>query len=324
MQEREIVLRLNAMGDILLAIPVLRALALNGSEVHLVIHQRWQQLAGFFPAKVHLYTGTGGLLKLVNELKLLKPRAVYDLQGKLASIAIRSMLAAPITRVYQKRSFGEQFSALRGSYPLRVADTKPVWQKYGMACGIELPNPDPRLELTEEYLQECEKLLADLDLRKKDFVALHPSASKSGKEFPDELTITLQKKLNVKVAIIGTGNSKIELCESTIDLRNKIDLYHLPGILKLAKAVVSSDSGPMHLARAVETPVAALFFQTCPSLGFSPVPGKNVIIISRALDCKPCSLHGQNSICPEKHFNCRNIDITETVEKISALLETLS
>ncbi len=324
MSEREIVLRLNAMGDILLAVPVLRALAANNSEVHLVMHQRWHDLAAFIPANVHLYTGTGGLLKLVAELKTLQPRAVYDLQGKLASIAIRTMLAAPITRVYQKRSMTEQFHALRGHYPLRIADDKPVWHKYGMACGVELHNPDPRLNFTESYLRECEELADNLGLIPENFVALHPQASKPGKEFPAELTAALQKHSSRKIALIGTGTTPIELFNSSVDLRNKISLYHLPGILKLARAVISSDSGPMHLARSVETPVAAIFFQTCPSLGFSPVPGKNVMVLSQNLSCKPCSLHGQNSVCPEKHFKCRQIDVKQTVESIMSFLENLA
>jgi heptosyltransferase-2 len=91
--------------------------------------------------------------------------------------------------------------------------------------------------------------------------------------------------------------------------------------MKLSAGIISSDSGPMHLARACEIPVVGIFVQTDPSLGFSPVPGKNVMVISNPLPCKPCSLHGQRQVCPEGHFACRKFNPEEVAEKISRFLE---
>jgi len=317
MSETEIVLRLNAMGDILLTVPTLRAIAERGINVHLVIHGRWAQLGEFLPASVHYYNGTGSLIRLTGQLKKLHARAVFDLQGKLSTIAMRSMLNAPITRVYQKRNFNEQLLALRGKYPLRLSDQRPVWQKYGEVCGVNLDNPDAALNLSHDYIDACRKILHELDLPEKQFILLHPDASKPGKQIPAALLAALQHGLPLMTAIIGTGSAELPSGIKALDLRNRFSLYHLPGIISLAAAVVSSDSGPMHLARAVGTPLAALFFQTCPSLGFAPIPADNVMVISEPMPCKPCSLHGQNFECPEGHFACRNVNISDTVEKIS-------
>ena len=317
MPDTEIVLRLNAMGDILLTVPTLRAIAAQGIDVHLVIHSRWAQLAGFFPATVHYYSGTGSLIKLANQLKKLHARAVFDLQGKLSTIALRSLLNAPITRVYQKRNISEQLMAIRGKYPLRFFDQRPVWQKYGEVCGVNLDSPDATLNLSQAYLDECRKILHELGLEEKKFILLHPDASNPGKKIPEPLLEGLLKSMPLPTALIGTSSDELPTNLQSMDLRNHFSLYHLPGMLHLAAAVVSSDSGPMHLARAVNTPVAALFFQTCPSLGFAPIPGKNVLVLSEPLACKPCSLHGQNFNCPEGHFACRDVNIASTVEKIS-------
>ncbi len=316
MSDCEIVLRLNAMGDILLTIPTLRAIAREGVETHLVINSRWQQLAGFLPAHVHLFSGTGNLVKLARELKSLNPRALFDLQGKLATIALRNLVNAPITRIYQKRSLGEQFMALRRQYPLRFFDQRPVWQKYAETCGVEVSKPDPSLNLSDAYLAECRELAREAGLSSKGFILIHPEASKPGKEFSQPLLTSLQKLSPLPTAIIGTSKSSLSTEAPHLDLRNRFELYHLPGILKLASAVISSDSGPMHLARAVNTPLAALFMQTCPSLGFAPVPAANVLIISRDLPCKPCSLHGQNDTCPEGHFACRDLEPDATATQV--------
>ncbi len=317
----EIVLRLNAMGDILLTIPTLRALAHNDTEVHLVINERWKDLSEFLPAKIHLYDDSLGLIRLANELKRLRPEALFDLQGKLSTITLRTLINAPITRIYQKRTMGEQLRAIGHKYPLRFSDSRPVWQKYADVCGVTIDKPDASLNLSKEYLEKCKNILHSVGLKEKSFIFIHPEASKAGKIMTNELVKAIQNSSPIQTAIIGTGNSEFS-CESPhLDLRNKFELYYLPGIISFASAVISTDSGPMHLARAVDTPLVAIFLQTDPSLGFSPIPSNNVLVLSESLPCKPCSLHGQNDLCPEKHFKCRHINIDETIKQIFNFLK---
>lgn len=316
MSNIEIVLRLNAMGDILLTIPTLRALAANDTEVHLVINERWKPLSEFLPAKIHYFDGTSSLIHLANDLKRLKPEALFDLQGKLSTIALRTLVNAPIMRVYQKRTINEQFQAIGKKYPLRFIDNRSIWQKYAETCGVTIDKPDASLNFTDEYLEECKKILFDFGLKEKSFIIIHPEASKSGKILTSELVKKIQSVSPFPTVIIGKGNTEFTCETPHIDLRNKIELRYLPGIINYAKAVISSDSGPMHLARAVDVPLAAIFLQTDPSLGFSPIPSENVLVISESLPCKPCSLHGQNDTCPEGHFKCRQIDVDATVTKI--------
>ena len=323
MSHVEVVLRLNAMGDVLLTIPTLRALAANDTEVHLVINERWKDLAEFLPTKVHLYKGTTSMISLANELKRLKPESVFDLQGKLSTIALRTLINAPITRVYQKRTFGEQLQALSRKYPLRLSDSRPVWQKYADVCGVSIEKPDAALNLSDSYIDECRKILETNGLKEKSFIFIHPEASKPGKVMTAEFVKAIQDASPLPTAIIGTGNSEFSCRAPHLDLRRRFELRLLPGVLSLAKAVISSDSGPMHLARAVNTPLVAVFLQTDPSLGFSPIPSENTLVISENLPCKPCSLHGQNDNCPEGHFKCRQIDIGKTVKQIFDFLGKL-
>jgi heptosyltransferase-2 len=321
MSNVEIVLRLNAMGDILLTVPTLRALAANDTEVHLVINERWKALAEFLPAKVHYYDGATSLIHLANELKRLRSEALFDLQGKLSTIALRTMVNSPITRVYQKRTVGEQLQAIGHKYPLRFSDSRPVWQKYAETCGVTIDKPDASLNLSNDYLKECRDVLNSFNLKEKTFIVIHPEASKVGKVMMPELVNAIQKASPIPTVLVGTGNTKFSCTTPHIDLRNKFSLRLLPGVLNLASAVISSDSGPMHLARAVNTPLVAIFLQTAPSLGFSPIPSDDTLVISEDLPCKPCSLHGQNDNCPEGHFKCRQIDIELTLSKIFEFLK---
>lgn len=322
MPENEIVIRLSAMGDILLTVPTLRALGKNGINVHLVISSRWAELSEFLPAQVHLFSGTGSFMNLANSLRQLKANSVFDLQGKLSTIALRMFLDAPLTRVYQKRTVSEQIFAIRRKYPLRFIDQRPIWQKYAEICGTDVTKDDALLNLSDEYIEMSGKGLLEFGLRKEDFILLHADASKPGKLLPDSLVREFVKRSPAQIALIGTGNRPID-CDfsNLLDLRNRIPLNALPGVMKHAKAVISSDSGPMHLARAVGTPLVALFFQTCPSLGFIPIPADNVMVISENLPCKPCSLHGQNNECPEGTSACRNVNIEKIVSDTYSFLK---
>ena len=165
----ELVIRLNAMGDILLAIPAVRQLQNEGVNVHWLINKRWEELAPLLPAKVHLYDGAFNLLKMVKKFKLLNFSRVHDLQGKVASIIIRNLINKPITK-YCKRSFYEQVNAFRGIYPLVGADPEPVWKRYANAMNLKITEPNADLELSSSYMSECRDLLKSFDLKPNSYL----------------------------------------------------------------------------------------------------------------------------------------------------------
>jgi heptosyltransferase II len=82
--------------------------------------------------------------------------------------------------------------------------------------------------------------------------------------------------------------------------------------------VISNDSGPMHIAAALQKNQIALFGATHPILGFSPM-NNNATVICKNISCQPCSLHGSER-CPKGHFDCMNkikpIEIAEESQKI--------
>jgi ADP-heptose:LPS heptosyltransferase len=67
--------------------------------------------------------------------------------------------------------------------------------------------------------------------------------------------------------------------------------------------LVTNDTGLMHLAAAVGTPVVALFGPTVRNFGFAPAGEGHHVLEVDGLDCRPCSLHG-GSRCPREHFRC--------------------
>jgi len=73
--------------------------------------------------------------------------------------------------------------------------------------------------------------------------------------------------------------------------------------IRRCRLLVSNDSAPMHVARAVETPVLAIFGATVPEFGFSPYGSGNRVMEVKGLKCRPCSIHGGKK-CPITTFQC--------------------
>ena len=307
------------MGDILLTLPTLIALERKGYEVHLVINSKWNELKEFLPAKIHEFNGTIDILRLTAELRRLKPSAVFDLQGKVSTFIMRNLLGIPVNGVYKKRELGEQMQVLRKQIPFRFKNQKQVWLKYADACGVEVLADDAKLDLTKDYINECENIVKQEGIKPHEFVLIHPEASKVGKEIPNSLLEKIINKINSPVVVTGSSKKLLNINADFIDIRGKYSLKYLPGIIKASKAVISSDSGPMHMARAVNTPLVALFFQTDPCLGFAPIPSDNVVVISNDLPCKPCSLHGQNAVCPvDNSWKCRSVVSDYVIEALNS------
>jgi len=84
--------------------------------------------------------------------------------------------------------------------------------------------------------------------------------------------------------------------------------------------LVTGDTGLMHLAAAVGTPVVALFGPTVRALGFPPAGEGHRILEIPGLPCRPCSLHG-GPRCPRGHFRCMlELDVGTVREVLAASL----
>lgn len=83
----------------------------------------------------------------------------------------------------------------------------------------------------------------------------------------------------------------------------RLPLDALKAVLARAALVITSDSGPMHLATAVGTPVLATFGSTVPTFGFTPAGAGDRVLQVDDLACRPCAVHGRRA-CWLGHWRC--------------------
>jgi heptosyltransferase-2 len=103
--------------------------------------------------------------------------------------------------------------------------------------------------------------------------------------------------------------------EGVLDFTGKTDIERLAALLQICTVVLANDSGPMHLASVLGTPVVALFASTDPT-ATAPL-GPHRIVRSR-VECAPCLKRR----CPEGTYRCQEaIRVEEVLSAAEALLQ---
>ncbi|MCX6117334.1 MAG: glycosyltransferase family 9 protein [Proteobacteria bacterium] len=146
------------------------------------------------------------------------------------------------------------------------------------------------------------------DLKFGTWLAVAPGAAHDTKRCPTEVWIemlTQIKKQQTSNAPLGLlmlcGVSERSLTVSLTDklnwngpvlnLAGKLTLIESAHALSQSACLLTNDSGLLHIAEAVDTPVAAVFGPTSEEFGFPPWK-KNSIVASSQIGCRPCSKHG--------------------------------
>jgi lipopolysaccharide heptosyltransferase II len=157
-----------------------------------------------------------------------------------------------------------------------------------------------------------------------EYITISPASVWYTKSFPNykyiELTEYLSSRYNLKIYLLGAQNES-EYCEyiltkskakNVFNLCGKLSILESAALMKDARMNYVNDSGPMHIASAVDAPVTAIYCSTIPEFGFGPLSTNSKIIQTHLnLDCKPCGLHGYKE-CPLIHFKCgRSIEVNE-------------
>ncbi|MFA5038254.1 MAG: glycosyltransferase family 9 protein [Candidatus Omnitrophota bacterium] len=160
-------------------------------------------------------------------------------------------------------------------------------------------------------------------------IALNPAASCPSKLWPVEkfarLSDELQKQLGARVLVI-TDAAHRSISEQLfnlvsirpVDCSGMFSVSELASLLKRCSLLISNDSGPVHMAVAVGTPVISIFGRNQPGLGprrWGPV-GPRDIALHKPAGCSPCLAHD----C-QKGFEClASIGIEEVLEHAKSIL----
>ncbi len=167
----------------------------------------------------------------------------------------------------------------------------------------------PELFPSKEHFAKVSTFTSD------EFYCFAPASVWFTKQLPKEKWVKLIQQKSREGAIYLLGGKEDEaLCQEIIDLSKisnaqnlagKLNLLESAALMSKAKRNFVNDSGPLHLASAMNAPVTAFFCSTIPGFGFGPLSEDSEIKEVLNLSCRPCGLHGHKA-CPEGHFKCGN------------------
>lgn len=150
------------------------------------------------------------------------------------------------------------------------------------------------------------------------YFCLAPASVWFTKQLPEHKWVELIRRLGVNYPIYLIGaQSDNELCErirmasgqeNIVNLTGQLNLLDSAALMKDAVRNYVNDSGPLHIASAMNAPVTAFFCSTVPDFGFGPLSDDRQVLEVKHLNCRPCGLHGHKA-CPLGHFKCGEIDL---------------
>jgi len=192
--------------------------------------------------------------------------------------------------------------------------------------GIQAGSKDPTLWVTSEEANIADQLLDQLGVQRSQLiVVLQPGARYWFKAWPPERFAELADRLSSQYGcqvLIGGSHQDIDLAQQIrqmtksrpIIMAGRTTIKQFAAIAKKSALFVGSDSGAMHIASAVGTPMVALFGPSSPR-EWGPRGGP-VEVIYKGLDCRTCF----HPTCRRGEQNCMQLIMIDEVMLAAARL----
>ena len=302
---RILIIKPSSLGDVVHALPTLAAVRgrFPNAEISWLIKRQWAGLLECVEGLDQIWPLPPGLgwLSQVPALRQARFDLVLDLQGLFRSGLMAWLSGCPVRLGLAN---GREGSPL--FYTKRVA--VPTMQMHAVdrslliaaAIGAEGQSGQVSqlpIRIHEHDHRQIEDLLRSQGLRPgARWVAINPGARWRTKRWPPERFAWVADRLieeGLQVALIGGPDERLvaqsvqgAMQRQAMDLTGRTPIRLLPALLSNAELLITNDSGPMHVAAAVGTPVVALFGPTSP-LRTGPYGSQHQVLQS-GLACSPC------------------------------------
>lgn len=292
--------------------PIVRCAAqqIDGAEIHFLVKDKFAAAIEHNPhiAAVHRYSGD--LRSSIAELRAERFDHIVDLQNNLRSLRVRMSLHAPSTVVNK----------------LNIRK----WLLVNLKIDLM-----PRRHIVDRYFDTVSRLGVANDQRGIDFygepgseailgktpaglgggyVAVAMGAAHNTKQIPTEQLVAMLNLAGKPVALLGgkgdidrAGEVEVNLSVPVWNLCGQSTLGETAQVARHARALLTPDTGVMHIASAFDTPIMSVWGNTVPKLGMYPYrPGRPESFAMAevgGLRCRPCSKIGFEQ-CPKGNFRC--------------------
>ncbi len=340
-------IRLDSLGDVLMTSPAIRALKEGNLErrITLLTSASGAEAARLIPEIDESIVYDAPWLKATAARDNSKPE--YAMAEVLRE---KEFDAVVIFTVFSQNPLPSAFLCYLAEIPLRLAYCREnpyqlltdwvedrtqmeaipheVRRQLDLVAKIGCRTVDERIQLESPslaYSQIRDELMRiELDFE-APWVVIHPGATAPSRCYEPEsfakVAGCLVRQHGIQVVFTGSVSEMELVCKiqdameaPSISLAGEMDLLQMAALLDLAPLLISNNSGPVHLASGVGTPVVDLYALTNPQHTPWMVSSR---VLSHDVPCKYCF----HSICREGHHNC--LRLVEPEQVVQAALELL-
>ena len=312
-------MRLSAMGDVAMTVPVLRAFVNQYPNVRITVVSRpffkpffegIPNLTFFAFDEKERHKGFKGLLRLFRDLKILQIDAFADLHNVLRSKVVRTLfaLSGKKTATVDKGRKGKKEltrteNKIFKQLPTMFKRHAKVFEELGFPVDLSTP-VFPEKAILDNEIKE---LIGD---NYQKLIGIAPFAQYDSKVYPldlmQEVINQLAENKTQKILLFGGGKKEIERLnslandkENVIVIAGKIKFQQELRLISNLDVMLSMDSGNAHIAAMLGIKVISLWGATHPYAGFSPFnqPLENALVSDRNLYPKlPTSVYGNKVV----------------------------
>jgi ADP-heptose:LPS heptosyltransferase len=284
------VMRLSAMGDVAMTVPVLMALAHHYPELKLTVISR-PFFQPFFKDVPNLnffafdekerHKGILGLWRLFQDLKALKIDAFADLHNVLRSKVVRTLFALSGKKIaFVDKGRAEKKALTRAEnkifQPLATMFERHqlVFETLGFPIDLSRPQFPAKAKIFQSEL-------ATIVSQSNTLIGIAPFAQYDSKVYPldlmQEVIDTLAQNLEHTILLFGGGQNEKEQLDNlkgdknnVINMAGKVSFTTELDLISNLEVMLSMDSGNGHIAAMLGVPVVTLWGATHPYAGFLP------------------------------------------------------
>jgi len=324
-----LLIRFSSIGDIVLTTPIIRCIKTQHPEfeLHFITKSSFTSVLESNPYLFKIHSFDGNFKKTVKELQSENFDFIIDLHHSLRSRRLQFALQKPSTS-FDKLNFKK-------------------WLLIKTTINIM-----PKIHVVDRYFKAVAKLNVKNDLKGGDFfinpktnlpdsvasflkrphvVALAVGSKHETKQIPVSKIRELIQSTTFSVILLGAKEDTQKAAEiipgfeaRVLSACGMLSIQQSALALSKCKAIITGDTGLMHIATALKVHVFSIWGNTVPAFGMTPYSPLDRSLFDLFeipnLRCRPCSKLGFKK-CPKHHFKCMlDHDIANISHQITTFL----
>lgn len=326
-----LLIRFSSIGDIVLTTPIIRCLRnqLVDTQLHVLTKASYRSIYLANPYIDKVYELSSNMKELVASLREERYDFIIDLHKNWRSLRVRMALHRP-SASFPKLDF-QKFLYTK----LKIGKLPPIHivDRYFKAVEkLGVRNDGQGLDF---FFNEGDEMhYEDLpETFRNGFVAVVIGGQHTTKILPVDKVVEVCESLDYPVILVGGPEDaargervKAKVGNHVGNSCGSLTLGQSASLLNLADAVLTNDTGMMHIAAALRKPIVSVWGNTVPEFGMYPYLPQGMkpaaVVENKELKCRPCDKLGYAQ-CPKGHFNCMNsLSGMEIAQKIRAELSS--